>query len=97
MSTILIAALSFVAGAITGGVALLAFAAWATKDFEKMDREYRAEMDWKNNRSSDELIEASSPNECSSSSGAHSDECGQRHASVQPKLILPILPQCNTS
>jgi hypothetical protein len=48
MTAILIAALSFVVGAITGGVALLVFAAWATRDIEEIEREYAAEMDWKN-------------------------------------------------
>lgn len=46
MSTILIAALSFVVGAITGAVALLAFAAWTTKDVEEIERRYE---DWKHN------------------------------------------------
>jgi len=40
MTTILISALSFVVGAIAGGVALLAFAAWAT------GREDSAATDW---------------------------------------------------
>jgi hypothetical protein len=45
MTSILIAALSFVVGAITGGVALLVLAAWATRDIEKIEREYAAAMD----------------------------------------------------
>jgi hypothetical protein len=55
MSTILIAALSFVVGAITGAIALLAFAAWTTRDIEDIERRYRAAKDWKYG---DELIEA---------------------------------------
>ena len=47
MSTILIAALSFVVGAITGAVALLAFAAWTTRDVEEVEHRYRAAKDWK--------------------------------------------------
>jgi len=38
---ILVAGISFVVGAIAGSVALLAFAAWVTYDFEERDREYR--------------------------------------------------------
>jgi len=38
MSTILVAALGFVVGAIAGAVALLAFAAWTTKDVEEIER-----------------------------------------------------------
>jgi len=57
MSTILIAAISFVVGAITGAVALLAFAAWTTKDIEEIERRYE---DWKYNRPSGELIEGCS-------------------------------------
>jgi hypothetical protein len=53
MSTILIATLSFVVGAITGAVALLAFAAWTTRDIEEIERRYRAAKDWKYG---DELI-----------------------------------------
>ena len=57
MSTILVAALGFVVGAIAGAVALLAFAAWTTKDVEEIERTYE---DWKHNRPSSELIEACS-------------------------------------
>jgi len=54
MSTILIAV---VVGAITGAVALLAFAAWTTKDIEEIERRYE---DWKYNGPSGELIKACS-------------------------------------
>jgi hypothetical protein len=52
MSTILIAALSFVVGAITGAVALLAFAAWTTRNVEEIEHRYRAQAfscltDWR--------------------------------------------------
>jgi hypothetical protein len=47
MSIILIAALSFVVGAITGAVALLAFAAWTTRDVDEIEHRYRAAKDWK--------------------------------------------------
>ena len=41
MTTIIVvAALSFVGGMLVAGAALLAFAAWATKDIQQIDREY---------------------------------------------------------
>jgi hypothetical protein len=41
MTTIIVvAALSFVGGMLVAGAALLAFAAWATKDIQPIDREY---------------------------------------------------------
>jgi hypothetical protein len=57
MATILIAALSFVVGAITGAVALLAFAACATKDIEQIEHGDQAARNWKYHGPSDELIE----------------------------------------
>jgi hypothetical protein len=44
MTTILIAAIGFFVGAITGAAALLAFAAWTKKDIEEIERRYQ---DWK--------------------------------------------------
>jgi hypothetical protein len=41
MTTLLIAAICFVAGVITGVVALLAFAFWATRGLEEIAREFR--------------------------------------------------------
>jgi hypothetical protein len=37
MTTILIAGLSFVVGAVAAGVALLAFAAWSTRDLKEVE------------------------------------------------------------
>ena len=60
MATILIAALSFIVGAITGAVTLVALAAWATKDIEQIERRHQAERDWKHHGPSNELIAACS-------------------------------------
>jgi hypothetical protein len=42
MTTLLIAALGFVVGAIMGCVALIALTAWATRDIEEIEREFLA-------------------------------------------------------